>query len=231
MENREIAEKKGITDRNDINVNNTLQDKYSSHEDNELQKLWRDMDSQINLKSKEELNLLLTSKAKQTINKYLISFAASIIICPGLLIWLTITALNRPDDIFYMINNITLGVITIVSFVSALWSSYKLRTNKLNQPLKEWLEVRIKLLSKWLTGTYNRLYIILIPLIYALMVLSIHVYYENAPYLEVLKNEESIMGLLVGAPIGLFVSFFAVTKIRKFELKNLQFLKDLYGRL
>jgi RsiW-degrading membrane proteinase PrsW (M82 family) len=97
--------------------------------------------------------------------------------------------------------------------------------------LKEWLGERIKHLSKWLTGSYNKLYIVLIPLIYALMVLSIHVYYENAPYLEVLKNEESIIGLIIGALIGLFVSFFAVTKIRKYELKNLEFLKDLYGRL
>ena len=200
-------------------------------ENNELQKLWKSVDSQIDLKSKEELNLLLTDKAKQTINKYVITMTASIIICPGLLIWLIVTALNRPDDIIYMINNIALGLITVISFVSALWSSYKLKNNKLNQPLKEWLEVRIKLLSKWFSGSYNKLYILLIPIIYALMLLSIHVYYENAPYLEVLKNEESIIGLIVGAPIGLFVAFFGVTKIRKYQMINLEFLKDLYGRL
>jgi len=183
------------------------------------------------MKSKEELGLLLTSKAKQTINKFRMITGISAIICLGLLIWLIVTALNRFDDKIYMINNITLGLITLISFVSALWSIYKLQDNKLNKPLKEWLEERIKILSKWLTGAYNKLYVILIPIIYVLMVLSIHVYYENEPYLDVLKNGESLTGLMVGTPIGLFVAFFAISKIRKYELKTLEFLKDLYGRL
>jgi len=208
-----------------------MDEKYYNMENSELQKIWKSIDGEINMKSKEELGLLLTSKAKQTINKFRIITGISAIICPGLLIWLTVTVLNRPDDKIYMINNIALGVITVLSFVSALWSVYKLQDNKLNRPLKEWLGERIKLLSKWLTGPYNKLYIILIPIIYVLMILSIHVYYENEPYLDVLKNGESLTGLIVGTPIGLFVAFFAVRKIRKYELKTLDFLKDLYGRL
>ena len=200
-------------------------------ENSELQKIWKSVDSEINMKSKEELGLLLTSKAKQTINKFRMITGISAIICLGLLVWLIVTALNRSDDKIYMINNITLGLITLISFVSALWSIYKLQDNKLNKPLKEWLEERIKILSKWLTGAYNKLYVILIPIIYVLMVLSIHVYYENEPYMDVLKNGESLTGLMVGTPIGLFVAFFAISKIRKYELKTLEFLKDLYGRL
>ena len=200
-------------------------------ENNELQKIWKSIDSEINMKSTEELDLLLTSKAKQTINKFRIITGISAIICPGLLIWLTVTVLNRPDDKIYMINNIALGLITLISFVSAIWSIYKLQDNKLNKPLKEWLKDRIEILSKWLTGAYNKLYVILIPIIYMLMVLSIHVYYKNEPFLDVLKNGESLTGLMVGTPIGLFVAFFAVRKIRKYELKTLEFLKDLYGRL
>jgi len=49
--------------------------------------------------------------------------------------------------------------------------------------------------------------------------------------MDVLHTEESIMGLIVGAPIGLFVSYFAVGKIRRYQLHNLGFLKDLYARL
>ena len=86
-------------------------------------------------------------------------------------------------------------------------------------------------LSKWVTGKFSKLYILLIPFLYVLTVLSIHVYFENKPFIEVLKTEESIIGLIVGTPIGLFVSFFAVRKIRKYQLNNLEFLKDLYDRL
>jgi hypothetical protein len=93
--------------------------------------------------------------------------------------------------------------------------------NKFNQPLKEWLEVRIILLSKWLTGKLSKLYIFLIPVLYALTVLSIHVYFENKTFIEVLKTEESIIGLIVGASIGLFISYYAARKIRKYQLHNL----------
>lgn len=200
-------------------------------ENNELQKIWKNIDGEINMKSKKELDLLLTSKAKQTINKFLTITCTSIVTGFGLLIWLTVTAMNRPDDVIYQINNISLGIIAIVSFASASWTAYKLQSNKLDKPIKEWLEERIALLSKLLTGKFNRIYIVLIPVIYALMVLSIHVYFENKPFLEVLKTGESVIGLIVGAPIGLFVSFFAARKIRKYEIRTLEFLKDLHTRI
>lgn len=87
------------------------------------------------------------------------------------------------------------------------------------------------MLSKWLTGKFSKLYLFLIPLLYVLTVFSIHVYFENKPFLEVLNTEESVVGLIIAAPIGLFVSYFAVNKIRKYQLQNLEFLKDLYNRL
>jgi hypothetical protein len=64
-----------------------------------------------------------------------------------------------------------------------------------------------------------------------LIVLSIHVYFEHKLFLEVLKTEESLIALIVGAPIGIFVSYYAARKIRKYELSNLEFLEDLYGRV
>lgn len=200
-------------------------------ENNELQKIWKNIDTEINQKSTDELNLLLTSKTKQTINKFLVIIGFSIFVCVGLLVYLTITALNRPDDLIYLINNVTLGIVTMLSLFSGLFSWYQLQNNKYNQPLKNWLEVRINLLSKWLTGSFSKVYIILIPFLYLLTVLSIHVYFENKSFIEVLNTEESIVGLIFGIPIGLFVSYYAVRKIRKYQLHNLEFLKDLYGRL
>lgn len=200
-------------------------------ENNELQKIWKTIDTEINQKTIDELNLLLTSKTKQTINKFLFIMSISILICIGLLIFLAITSLNRQNDLIYLINNITLGIVTIISLISGLLSWYKIQNNKYNQPLKNWLESRINLLSKWLTGRFSKLYLFLIPLLYVLTVLSIHVYFENKSFIDVLNTEESIIGLIVGAPIGLFVSYFGARKIRKYQLNNLEFLKDLHGRL
>lgn len=200
-------------------------------ENNELQKIWRTIDNEINQKTIDELNLLLTSKTKQTINKFLFIMGISILTSLGLLIFLVITSLNRQNDLIYIINNIALGLVTIISLISVLLSWYKIQNNKYNQPLKSWLESRINLLSKWLTGKFSKLYLFLIPLLYILTVLSIHVYFENKTFIDVLNTEESIIGFIVAAPIGLFVSYFGARKIRKYQLNNLEFLKDLYGRL
>lgn len=200
-------------------------------ENSELQKIWKTIDNEINYKSIDELNLLLKSKAKQTLNKYLIYIGFSILTSIGVIIYLLITSLNRQDDLFYLINNATLGLITILALGSGIFSWYRIQNNKFNLSLKDWLYKRINLLSRWLYGKFSKLYFVSIPIIYILMILSIHVYFENKSLLEVLNSEESVIGLIIAAPIGLFVSFFTVRKIRKYQMKNLQFLKDLHGRL
>ena len=197
----------------------------------ELQKIWKTIDNEINPKSKDELSLLLKSKAKQTLNKFIVILSTSLLTSVGLIIFLLITALKRQDDLIYLINNAVLGLLVIVSLISGILSWYKIQNNKFSLPLKDWLSERISLLSKWLTGEFSKLYFFVIPILYVLTVLSIHVYFENKSFIEVLNTEESIIGLIVAAPIGLFVSFFAVRKIRRYQLQKLNFLKDLYGRL
>lgn len=135
------------------------------------------------------------------------------------------------DDLIYLINNATLGIITMVSLISGFLSWHKIQSNRFNLPLKYWLDERIKLLTGWLTGIFSKLYLFLIPVLYILTVLSIHVYFEHKPFIEVLNTGESVIGLLVAAPIGLFVSYYVVKKIRKYQEDNLEFLKDMYGRL
>ncbi len=197
----------------------------------ELKDIWNNIDSKINPKSKDELNQLLTAKTRKTINRFIYIISLSVLICIGLLVFLIITTLNRQGDMLYMINNLTLGVITIISFLSLLLSWYKLQNNKYNQPLKDWLEERINLLSGWFTGPYSKLYLFTIPILFILIVLSIHVYFENQSFIDVMKTEESIIGLIAGASIGLYVSYFLAGKIRKYHLKNLENLKEFHGLL
>ena len=200
-------------------------------ENNELQKIWKNADLEIHQKSRVELNLLLTSITRQTLNKYLLIVGFGILSALGLIIFLTVTSLNRQDDTIYLINNITLGIIALISLVSGLISWYKLQNKDYNLPLRDWLTVMINHLTKLVKGKSNRLYVFILPVIYALTILSIHVYFENKPFMEVLGTEESIVSLIVGAPIGLIVAYITVGKIRKQQAKNLEFLKDLHARL
>ena len=195
-------------------------------ESNELQKIWKSVDSNFELKSKEELNLLLSSKAKQTMNKVSLIIGFGIFSGVGLLTFLIITSLRRSNDVWYLINNISLGIIAVVSIFLGVASWYKLNVSNYNLPLQQWLEKRIYLLSKEFTGKLSRLSYYMLPLIYILTIFSIHVYYENSTFKEVMRNSESIMGLLVGTPIGLFVAYLLVRKIKKFQLQNLNFLKE-----
>ena len=76
-------------------------------ENTELQEIWKKIDNEINYKSKDELSLLLKSKAKQTLNKFLTIMSFSILTSIGLLTFLLITSINRRGDLIYLINNIT----------------------------------------------------------------------------------------------------------------------------
>lgn len=200
-------------------------------ETNELLNIWKNIDSEISLKTTGELNQLLTAKARKTINKFLFIFSLDIIVSIGLIVFLIRTALSRQSDIIYLVNNSLLCLITITAMIISLLSWKKLQSNKCNLSLKNWLEQRIKLLSRWLSGKYSKLYIVLIPFLLVMINLSIHVYFEYKPFLEVMKNEESIYGLIIAFSIGLIVSYFAISKIRKYQIRNLEYLKGLHSYL
>ncbi|HKJ41794.1 MAG TPA: hypothetical protein VKA27_06845 [Sunxiuqinia sp.] len=200
-------------------------------ENDELQKIWKSMGSEFNQKTKDELSLLLSSKVNSTIHNLLKITAISIFISIGLIVYLIITTINRPGDTLFLIDNLLLVFVTAVLLVFKFVSWYHLQTNKFNKPLNEWLKMRIDLLQKYFTGKRSNLYLVLIPVLYILLVLSIHVYFENKPFIEVIHSSESLIGLSVGVPIGLFVAFYSVRKIRKYQLKNLRFLQDLHKRI
>ncbi len=200
-------------------------------ENNELQNIWNNSDSGINLKSKEELNLLLIAKTRKTVNKFLYVIGFSVVVCAGLIVFLILTALNRKEDVIYQVNNLVLGLITVTALLSSLYGWYVLQNNRYNQPLKSWLEERINSLTESLTGRFSKLYLILIPVLYILIFLSITVYFDHKPFTEVLKTEESIAGIIVSVPIGLFVSYYGAGKIRKYHFKNLEYLKELHSQL
>jgi len=200
-------------------------------DDKELQRIWKKVEVELTEKSKNELNLLLSSKAEQTLGKFRLLMSISMLTSTGLLFFLAFTAYHRQSDVLYLINNATLATITLSGLIIGILSFRKMQNKAFNQPLKSWLEVRINLLSKWLTGRYSKSYLYVTPFLYLLIVLSIHVYFEKISFIETFNSEESIIGIIVGTPIGLFVSYYAMRKIRKYQIKKLEFLQDLLKRL
>jgi hypothetical protein len=198
---------------------------------NKLQSIWKNIDSEIKLKTINELNQSLAAKSRQTINKFLVFLAIDIFVCVGLIIFLIITALNRQGDTLYLVNNGVLSLITLISLVVSVLLWNKLQSNKINMPIKEWVGQRIRLLSRLSMGKYSKFYIVLLPVLLVMINISIHVYYEYKPLTEVMRNSESVIGLIVGFIVGLVVSFYAVNKIRRYQIKNLGYLKEMYDQL
>lgn len=204
-------------------------------EDNELQKIWKSADSEINEKSKDELNLLLTSKAKQTLKELIILDIIAIPVCVGVIVWLILSSINRLDDKLYLANNILLGIFILAALIYCIWYWTKFQRNKFNQSTKAWLEERVNLLSIWLTGRFRKLEFYLFPLILILTNLSIHVYFTNLYFKEVFISdkflEEDMWGMIIFTPLLLAGGFYGLIKIRKYSMKKLEFLKDLQSRL
>lgn len=204
-------------------------------ENKELQTIWKNVDGEINQKSRDELNLLLISKAKQALSKFVVINAISIFVSIAVLIWLVITSLNRQDDVLFLINNAMLGAMVALSLYHGLSVWYKVKNKKTDESLKAWFEIRIDILSKWLTGRFHNLEFYLFPLLYIFTFLSIHVYYSGLDFMELFKSDkfltEDVWGIIIFTPIILALGYHFMIKTRTYYLEKLEFLKDLYGRL
>ncbi|MCF8221969.1 MAG: hypothetical protein K9J25_02395 [Bacteroidales bacterium] len=207
----------------------------STDENIALQKIWKNVDSEIDQKSTDELNLLLVSKAKQALHKFVVINAVSVVACIAVIVWLIITSINRQHDFLLLTNNAILGAVAFVSLYYGMSIWYKLKNIKSDTSLKAWLEIRIDILSKWLNGRFQKVEYYLFPLLYILTFLSIHVYYSGSGFRELLKSEkfitEDVWGILIFTPIILAVGFRFMINTRKYYLVKLEFLKDLYERL
>lgn len=204
-------------------------------ENNELQKIWSTADSEINQRSGDELNLLLRSKASQVFTEFLIINITVILVCAGVMVWLIISTANRSDDKLYVANNVLLGIIVLFALLYGIREWHRFKRNKMDKPVKEWIEEEINLLSKWLIGRYRNIDYYLIPVLYILIFLSIHVYYSDLYFIEVFLSdkfiEEDIWGIIIFTPLLFAGLYYSLKKLRKYQMKKLQFLKDLDSRL
>jgi len=194
-----------------------------------LQNIWKQVDSGIERKPENELNSILERKVRKTMNRFYLSLGVSVMISAGFLVFLIIASINKPDDILYLINNLLLVAIVLFSLGSSLWSWYRLLYNRNNLSMKEWLEVRIGWLSKWL---HNKLAYFLLPVLFLLTFFSLHF---SSPYLsftQVAENKpEMLTGVFAGIIVGGIVVFFVFRAKRRYYLRKLDQLKELYDEL
>ncbi len=193
----------------------------------EFQKEWKKLDTEIQFKPKEELRKVLEKKIRQTMNRFYFFGLLSVIISAGVLVFLLITALNR-SDIWYRLNNLLIGLLVLISLIGTFWSWNKMRSNKNNLSLKNWLEQRIFWLKKWI----NRSFVwYVLPVFILLTMLAINVYYEDRRYLDVFTDEETMWGLLFGFLAAMFVSVLGIRKTRKYQRRQLHELEELHQKL
>lgn len=193
-----------------------------------LQNIWKRVDSGIEQKPKNELDSILEKKIKRTMNRFYLSLGISVTISTGFLVFLIMGALNNPGDIVYLINNCLLFGLVLYLLGNSLWSWYKLQYNKDNLPMKEWLELRIKWLSKWLG---NKWVYFLLPFIYILTFFSLHFYDSYHSFTNALDNPETVFGTIIGILVGAVVVVFVFRKKRRMQLRRLEHLKELYDEL
>lgn len=197
-------------------------------ENNELQNAWRKIDNAISPNSKDELNQILISKTNSTMNKYLYYISVSALISITFLTFILITMINRWDDIYYRIINLLVCLFTIFSLISSVKTFFILNINKTDIPLKDWLKQRIEMISK---GIDSKIVFYILPFICMLIILSIHVYFENKLFIDVVKTEDSIIALVVGFVVGSTVSYISLKQIRNQQRNNLELLKEIYKNL
>ena len=196
--------------------------------ENNIQSAWQKIDSEIQPDSRETLNDKLKSKSKNIMNKFLISEGISGMISAGVIVFLIIATANRWEDIYYRTINFVLGFIILVSLGSAISSFLFLLNTPRNIPLKQALTKRKEKISKWLN---SKLPYFILPVICMLLMLSIHVYFEQNLFAEVITTEESFFGLIAGLTVGLAVAFFVMKKIRKFQQSNIHHLNELLKQM
>jgi uncharacterized membrane protein YqjE len=195
---------------------------------NDLQKIWKSINSKIESKSENELQRILESKSRKILNKFYFINLATIFITVGFFTFLTISVINRWDDIYYRINNLSIGIVSIIALVSELYTLKLFRNNKSAYSLKEWIEKSISYMSIELR---QRISYYILPLIAIPSILSIHVYYSHDSFTDIFKDEESMYGLILGFIVGVIVGYIFINRYRKYQTKNLNYLKELYDRL
>lgn len=197
-------------------------------ENNDLQRIWRKLGKDMRGYSKEDLANMLAARTKKAFLRYLFYVAFAIAVSAGFLAFLLIAMINRWGDVYYRANNLFLSIVFVVALWLMIRSVRMLGRSPSLASLRDWLKYRIDGLSR---AVKSKTAYFILPILTVFTLLSIHVYYEYKPFLEVIQTGESVYGLIAGYLAGLAVGFFGIFKLKKIMGRQLGRLKDLYRQV
>ena len=195
-----------------------------------LKSIWKDVDYDRESLSKEALNEILSKKVRNTKRRFFVVIGISAAVSIVVLTLVLMVSVKRRVDVFYLINNALLATITLTSLFSAVYSWYRLQKNDYALSLKDNLERDIEMISNSLNGRFRNIHLMVIPVIFILLVLSINVYFEERMFVEMFSTGSSIAALIAGVAVGLPVSFYVHRNIRNYQKRNLEELEALYEK-
>jgi membrane protein DedA with SNARE-associated domain len=200
-------------------------------ENDELKQLWSGAGVEALSMTKDELKSILGAKIQKSMNRFILITSVAALTSAGVLVFLLITGMERKSDPLYVINNLTLGILTITSLILSLVSWYRLGKADYSFSMSEMIRRKRDMISRSLYSPYRKVKVLVIPLLFVLTVMAINVFYSGMTYAEVLNSEESLAALIAGVVVGLPVSFYVERKLYKQQLSYLNELKDLYRQL
>ncbi len=199
--------------------------------DEELKTVWGNLGSDKDQVTRGELSDILNRKVKGIKRRFYTVLGISSAVSVVVITLLVKASVDRSSDVLYVWNNVLLGLITLISLVSALYSWYRLGQSRYATSIKESVERDIEMIRTSLYGKFRYAHWIVIPLIYVLLLLSINVYFDGRTFIEVMRSGEAVTALISGLIVGLPVSYFVESRIRKYHKSNLKRLEVLYEKI
>jgi len=175
--------------------------------------------------NKEEIFVILNRSTKNEISKLAQNLIFEMIISVLLIGFLVYTAISRINDYYFLSLCILTIIVTII--VTIIYLKKYIQFNRLKHSNESLFSVLTKIIPA--CGSYRLTYrtlIIIIPYCVMLMII-IHVFFENKPLKVVLSESESLWGLCAGALVGITTAyFFGKWFIKKFYKVHLNRLKQ-----
>lgn len=193
----------------------------------DLRTSWKSLTESKEYFDKEQLNFMIMEKYKKLLKQRIDYMGLSILICVVVLAYVVFTGLMRLSDPYFVIVNSLLAVyLGIVTVLSIKYFRRLTSPGAFTEGVKHVIEKRADLMEK---GFKRRKWDL--ALIYPLgvfLTLSINVFFEKKPLLEVLQNEESLWGLAFGLLVGLVAATIYYKKVTKYFDRQ---IKDLRNNL
>jgi len=192
-------------------------------EHSEMKNIWVELNGILTPKDNDELKEILKKKANMTSRKFYIATIVSILLSAGVLAFLIVAIISHFSDIYYVINNLLLGLLLIVYLVYYFVIFRRLSyAQNAKFTLYESIERSFNTLSNLMT---TRIEIILAPFLGLFLLISIHGFYSSSDLQEILHEEETLWGMVFGIGLAAAAGILVFRKIRTWFKKQLRILR------